>query len=155
MNQFTREWHQEYVKSGLIKHLIIFDSFDHRVVVEADIHLLRQVLSNLLTNSRKYSAAGSLIRIGLTVSRSKAIYRVTDQGIGIPEKDIPYLFDPFFRASNIENIHGTGLGLPLVKQIVELHRGEIAVESKLGEGTVFSIELPLAKRTSREAGCKA
>ncbi|MDJ0690466.1 MAG: sensor histidine kinase [Xenococcaceae cyanobacterium MO_188.B32] len=65
-----------------------------------------------------------------------------DRGIGIPDRDIPKLFDSFYRASNTEGIEGTGLGLAIVKQYVELHQGSILVESELDVGTTFKVIIP-------------
>ncbi len=66
-----------------------------------------------------------------------------DEGIGIPEDSFALLFEPFYRASNIEAVKGTGLGLSIVKMCVELHNGHIDVESELGKGTTFSLDFPL------------
>ena len=71
------------------------------------------------------------------------ILRIQDQGIGIPEADQKRLFESFYRASNVQSIQGTGLGLVIVKRCVEAHQGEITVTSKVGEGTTFTIILPL------------
>jgi len=72
-----------------------------------------------------------------------AIIRVSDSGIGIPDKELKQLFEPFQRASNAAGFAGTGLGLAIVKQVVELHQGSVEVESKLGKGACFSIRIPL------------
>ncbi len=72
------------------------------------------------------------------------ILTITDQGIGVPPQDLPMLFDPFKRGSNVGSIAGTGLGLSIVKQSVELHGGTIGVQSELGVGTTFRIRLPAA-----------
>ncbi|MFA5403549.1 MAG: ATP-binding protein, partial [Ignavibacteria bacterium] len=70
-----------------------------------------------------------------------------DEGIGIPEKELSSLFEPFYRASNTGNIPGSGLGLAIVKRFVELHNGKINIQSKVGEGTEFTITIPLIKVT--------
>ena len=67
---------------------------------------------------------------------------VSDQGLGIPEEDQPHLFGTFFRARNVSNIQGTGLGLPIIKRYVDLLKGDIQFESKVGMGTTFRIRLP-------------
>jgi signal transduction histidine kinase len=71
-------------------------------------------------------------------------FKVTDSGIGIPAAELPKLFQPFYRASNVGNLPGTGMGLAIVKQSVELHRGAIKVESEEGKGTTFWVWMPLA-----------
>jgi signal transduction histidine kinase len=75
----------------------------------------------------------------------KILLKITDKGIGIPEDEIQYLFEPFHRAKNTTEIQGTGLGLSIVKRSVQIHQGEIKVDSKLGKGTSFTIILPLNK----------
>lgn len=113
-----------------------------------DEKLLRQILTNLLLNALKYSAADSTIQFDLTYLDHKAIFRIQDHGIGIPMADQCHLFESFYRASNIGTIPGTGLGLAIVKQCVDLHRGEITVESVEGMGTTFIVTLPLERQTS-------
>lgn len=108
----------------------------------ADPRWLRRALVNLLSNAIKYSDDGSLIQINLIQSDSQLFVRVQDQGLGIPEDDIIRLFEPFHRAHNVEHINGTGLGLSIVKQAAELHSGSVSVQSKLGIGSAFTINLP-------------
>jgi signal transduction histidine kinase len=73
------------------------------------------------------------------------VMSITDQGIGIPPSDLDHLFESFHRATNVGNIQGTGLGLTIVKRCVDLHGGTIAVASSVGDGTTFTITLPLIK----------
>ena len=80
----------------------------------------------------------------------QAIFRITDNGIGIPAEYLPQLFASFERASNVGTIQGTGLGLAIVKKAVDLHRGTIAVESEVGVGTTFTVRLPLSERTYKD-----
>ncbi|HEY9599826.1 MAG TPA: HAMP domain-containing sensor histidine kinase, partial [Cyanophyceae cyanobacterium] len=108
-----------------------------------DEKLLRQILTNLLSNALKYSDAGSTVQFDLKCLEDKVIFRIQDQGIGIPKADQIYLFDSFYRASNSGTIQGTGLGLAIVKQCVDLHHGEIAINSIEGVGTTFTVTLPL------------
>lgn len=107
-----------------------------------DAKLLRQMLTNLVSNAIKYSPAGSTVQVRLTCEDNKIIFSCSDQGIGIPAKDQPYLFKSFSRASNVGTIPGTGLGLSIVKKCVDLHKGQITVESEVGIGTTFTITLP-------------
>lgn len=113
-----------------------------------DAKLLRQILTNLLLNALKYSAADSTVQFDLIYLDHKAVFRIQDQGIGIPTADQVHLFESFFRASNIGTIQGTGLGLAIVKQCVDLHQGEITVDSVEGMGTTFTVTLPLEWYTS-------
>ncbi|GMR10463.1 MAG: response regulator [Anaerolineae bacterium] len=107
---------------------------------------LRQMIGNLLDNAIKYTPPGGFVRIEGEGEGDQLILRVRDSGPGIPTADHPYLFDKFFRASNVpEDLPGTGLGLSIVKSIVDNHDGRIWVESALGEGTTFTVVLPIAE----------
>ncbi|MBL1179464.1 ATP-binding protein, partial [Pantanalinema sp. GBBB05] len=116
----------------------------HRhLIAELDEKLLRSILSNLLDNAIRYSRDRTPIKLQLLKRQGQAILRVIDQGIGIPQEDMPYLFEPFHRGKNVSNIPGTGLGLNIVKRFVDLHHGQIHVDSALNVGTTFTITLPL------------
>jgi PAS domain S-box-containing protein len=121
--------------------------FEHNLAadeqVEMDERLLHHIIDNLLTNAAKYSAAGKTIRLSIRREGGELLVSVTDQGIGIPEKDQPRLFEGFFRASNVENRLGTGLGLAIVKKAVESHDGQIGFQSTPGQGTRFDVRLPV------------
>lgn len=122
-----------------------------QLVIEADATLridpsrMGQVINNLLSNAIKYTPEGGQIELAGTVTEGQAIITLTDNGLGIPEDDIPHLFKKFFRVHTDEHMkaEGTGLGLSIVKAIVEQHGGDIGVESQLGQGTRFTIRLPL------------
>jgi two-component system NtrC family sensor kinase len=104
---------------------------------------LRQMIGNLLDNAVKYTPHGGQVEIEAKSEGDQVILTVSDNGPGIPTADQPYLFDKFFRASNApEDLPGTGLGLSIVKSIVDSHGGRIWVDSKLGEGTTFTVVLP-------------
>jgi PAS domain S-box-containing protein len=108
---------------------------------------LGQVITNLVSNALKYTRAGHVsITTGLEPSGERAWLRVEDTGIGIPPEDLPHIFDRFYRAQNVSQltIAGTGLGLSITKEIVEMHGGEIALESTVGVGTTVTVWLPLA-----------
>ena len=107
---------------------------------------IRQMVDNLLDNAIKYTPKGGAIKIAAKVEGSQVILQVIDTGMGIPLVDLPYIFDKFYRASNITAIqNGTGLGLSIVKSIVENHQGRIWVDSVINQGTKFTIILPLAE----------
>jgi PAS domain S-box-containing protein len=108
-----------------------------------DEKLLGYILRNLLSNAIKYSPNGSTVKFSLTCREERAILEIQDQGIGIPQEDLPYLFESFHRATNVGNIQGTGLGLTIVKKCTDLHQGEIFVTSEVGIGTKFTVALPL------------
>jgi signal transduction histidine kinase len=106
---------------------------------------LRQIADNLLSNAIRYTPAGGKIAVSLRSERDQIIMRVKDTGLGIPSADQPYIFDKFYRASNVSaDISGSGLGLAIVKSIVENHQGRIWVDSSLGNGSTFTVVLPIA-----------
>lgn len=112
---------------------------------QLDEKLLGHIITNLLSNAIKYSPDGGIVQFEIICSSSAAIFRIQDTGIGIPEEDLDKLFDSFGRASNVGTIQGTGLGLAIVKKCVDLHGGDITVESELGVGTTFTVILPLIR----------
>lgn len=111
--------------------------------LNVDLKLIRHVLRNLLSNAIKYSPPGSPVLFNVYNQYGQIHFQVTDCGIGIPEEDISRLFIPFFRASNTGAIKGTGLGLSIVKEFVEVHGGEVTVDTQLGHGTTFTVKLPM------------
>ncbi|HEX5220473.1 MAG TPA: ATP-binding protein [Verrucomicrobiae bacterium] len=108
-----------------------------------DESLLRHIFTNLLSNSVKYSPAGQHVEFVVQREGDQAVCRFTDRGCGIPEADQKRLFQAFHRGSNVDQIPGTGLGLLIVERCVELHGGEIKFESVEGQGTTFTVKLPL------------
>ncbi|OPF16995.1 histidine kinase [Microcystis aeruginosa KW] len=109
-----------------------------------DEKLLYSILSNLLLNAIKYSPTGAGISLILWKDSDRIVFQVRDHGIGIAEEDRGKIYEPFYRGQNVENIIGTGLGLAVVKKCVELHRGEIALDSQVGKGTSFTVKLPIS-----------
>lgn len=114
-----------------------------RLEIVADKDLVHNVITNLISNACKYSAAGTTISISLSCDDRFFYLAIKDEGIGIPEKDLPKLFTPFHRASNVQSTQGTGIGLVTVKEIVAAHGGEITVESTVDQGSTFTITLPI------------
>lgn len=104
-----------------------------------DDKLLRHIFSNLLSNAIKYSPYGGQVRLSVVTEEDQTVFEVSDQGIGVPADEIEHLFESFHRASNVGSIAGTGLGLVIVKQAVELHGGTITVHSQVGQGTTFRV----------------
>lgn len=107
-----------------------------------DEKLLYSILSNLLLNAIKYSSPGGNIYLLLKCEVETTIFQVKDEGIGIPQHEQQKIYEPFYRGQNVENIVGSGLGLSVVKKCVELHQGEIFVESEVGVGTIFTVKIP-------------
>lgn len=109
---------------------------------------LRQMLDNLLGNAIKYTPEGGDISIEMKAQSEQVILRILDSGPGIPPSDQPHIFEKFFRAGNVpKGVGGSGLGLAIVKSIVDSHHGRIWVESLLGQGSTFTVVLPLTQKT--------
>ena len=115
--------------------------------IEADQALLQQALYNLVENALKYTPTGGEVTIHMQTSLAELTFAIQDSGIGIPENDQPRLFEKFYRGTNREALlqRGIGLGLAIVKSIAERHGGKVWVESKLGEGSTFYLQIPLAQ----------
>jgi signal transduction histidine kinase len=109
----------------------------------ADRDKLIQVMTNFLTNAIKYSDGNPRVEVGTATEEGSVIVSVRDYGRGIPSKDLPYIFNRFFRAEKTKSLEGLGLGLFLTRQIIEAHHGRTWVESKEGEGSCFYFSLPL------------
>lgn len=125
---------------------------DHDLVIEYNLErtdfLLDQkqiehIIHNLVSNAIKYSPSGGKINVKVSEEKGNLIFIIEDCGIGIPEEELPLLFEPFHRAKNAIHIQGTGLGLSIVKHAVDLHGGKISVESKENMGAKFTVEIPI------------
>lgn len=123
-------------------HPIQFNCRRKAITALLDERLLRSILTNILLNASRYSPTNSPIQFKLTHRDRHFTFQITDQGIGISPEDLPLLFEPFHRGRNASNIPGTGLGLSIVKKFVDLQQGTIAVKSRLGQGTTFTLRLP-------------
>ena len=123
-------------------HVIRFINLVDVGIVYIDEVLVSRILLNLLSNALKYSPQGGEIRLELDQHDKWIVLRVIDEGTGISETDLPHLFEPFYRADEVNHIEGTGLGLSIVKDCVDRHRGRVHVESSLGKGSTFIVELP-------------
>ncbi|HET9912801.1 MAG TPA: response regulator [Anaerolineales bacterium] len=121
---------------------------ENSVIVQGDELQLHQAVRNLVTNAIKYTPDGGTVTLSLEHEANTAKIKVQDTGYGIPAEDLPFIFDRFYRVQNKEtrDIDGNGLGLAIVKSIVERHGGQVQVASKLGEGSCFSLSLPLPQR---------
>ncbi len=143
LENFCNELVQTLQQSAGENYQINFSVQGEQPSVEMDESLLRHILTNLLSNAIKYSPKGGTIQFKLTYQGNIAHFRIQDSGIGIPLKDQQRLFETFHRASNVGRIQGTGLGLSIVKKCVDLHQGQIQLESEVGVGTAFTVTLPL------------
>jgi signal transduction histidine kinase len=113
------------------------------VVVVADRTRLEQVAANLLDNAVKYTPAGGRVDVEVRAADGLALLRVRDTGPGIPADEMPRIFDRLFRGDTSRTERGLGLGLSLVKAIVEAHGGTVEVATEPGQGSVFTVALPL------------
>ena len=108
---------------------------------QADERLLQHIFTNLLTNAVKYSDPGRVVQFEIGCAGPEVVFAIRDQGIGIPETDLEWLFNAFHRGRNVDDRPGTGLGLVIVKRCVDLHGGTISVESKVGKGTAVTVRI--------------
>jgi len=114
------------------------------LTVRGDANLLSQLLSNLLSNAVKYSPDGGLIRVTAAQDGTQIAVVIEDHGIGIPETERERVFERYYRGSNTSGISGSGVGLSLVRTIVDLHKGSIALDTREGEGSRFTIRFPIS-----------
>ena len=112
------------------------------IIINADRMLVMRVLENLVSNSIRYGKENGETLVTMKNENGNAVLKVKDNGTGISRQDLPKIWDRFFRADASRSSEGFGLGLALVKQIVKLHGGSVQAESKLGEGSVFTVSMP-------------
>jgi heavy metal sensor kinase len=119
------------------------------LVVKGDWVKLKQLFFNLLDNAIRYTPSGRIVSVSLLRKGESAVVAIRDSGIGIPEEDIPHIFERFYRVDKARSRAegGAGLGLSICQHIAEVHGGKIEVESQVGEGSTFSVLLPLAEST--------
>lgn len=143
INQLTPQANQKKIR-------LAFERFEEEQPVEmvADVALIQQALINLVDNAIKYTKVGGEVVVRLLLNEDRITFEVRDTGIGIAPLDLPRLFEKFYRSGRREAFEqrGTGLGLAIVKSIAERHGGRVLVESQLGKGSVFSIEIPLQQQ---------
>lgn len=128
------------------QQVLSYDSENADVYINADLQRIKQMLLNLLDNAIKYTEPGGNITLGLKIEGNQAVITVADTGRGIPTEDLPHIFERFFRRSaktSDRSAAGFGLGLSIVKWIVESHNGQIETISQQGQGTTFIVKLPL------------
>ena len=146
MDLIDRVYHMLQPLAG--KQGITLECETEDLTVNGDQTKLQQAFSNLIDNAIKYSPEDTVIKIKLYKKGRNAVVDITDQGIGISEADQAHIFDRFYRVDKARSrgSGGTGLGLSLVDNIVKQHGGAISVKSALGEGSTFTIELPLSQQ---------
>lgn len=128
------------------RHALAFSFQGSSETARLDEQLLRFILSNLIGNAVKYSPAGGTVSLRASCDGATAEFVVRDEGIGIPASDIGKVFESFFRGSNVGAVSGTGMGLSIVRKCVELHQGQLELDSVEGEGTTITIALPASSQ---------
>ncbi|HVH63587.1 MAG TPA: ATP-binding protein, partial [Candidatus Dormibacteraeota bacterium] len=129
------------------KHRLRFvDRAHDSVTVQADVMRLDIIISNLIDNAIKYSPEGGDVSVELSIAGGLALVSVRDVGIGIAPEDMDRLFIRFNRIAPDADVPGTGLGLYLARELARLHGGDLVAVSKLGEGSEFTLSLPLESR---------
>ena len=130
---------QSILKNGQRIH------YEHngKTLANLDLSLVRNIVINLVSNAIKFSPEHAPVHVRSEVADDQLVIAIHDKGIGIPEEDKKHLFERFFRANNVTNIQGTGLGLHIVSRYIELMNGEIQVESELEKGTTFTIKFTI------------
>lgn len=126
---------------------------DDRIFVKADASMLERVMHNLLMNAHKYTHKGGMIELSWSVESEQLIIKVKDDGIGIAPEEIDHIFERYYRSDAVRNeniVKGTGIGLDFSRQLVELHGGEIGVESILSDGSCFTVRLPIVVDAAAE-----
>ncbi|HEY9600780.1 MAG TPA: hybrid sensor histidine kinase/response regulator [Allocoleopsis sp.] len=144
LENFCRELTESMQLGDNNRHPIIFNCQGNCTQVEMDECLLQHILTNIISNALKYSPQGQEVRFDLICQNNTVIFRIQDQGIGIPEKERHRLFETFSRCSNVGRIEGTGLGLAIVKRYVDTYGGQIQIDSEINVGTTVTVSLPLS-----------
>ncbi len=146
LESLTRRLINEYAASIGAQH--VFNLSANGVSqVRLDQTLVVRMLSNLISNAVKYSPPHTEIDVELWAVDQHVMMRVRDRGIGIPQSDQTRLFEPFYRGSNVGSVSGTGIGMAIIRDCLHAHNGTISVESEVGQGSVFTITLPMADET--------
>lgn len=145
LNRFDQIRNQKTVTGKVYE--IVRDYPLKSIWVEIDTDKMTQVIDNILNNAVKYSPDGGKITVNLRTTKTQMILSISDQGLGIPKKDLPLIFDRFYRVDKARSRQqgGTGLGLSIAKEIVKQHKGFIWAKSEYGKGSTFTIVLPYDK----------
>lgn len=143
--------HLKVLAESCRQQLVMLDSHAARISITCsdDLHQLningdelQSILTNLLSNALKYSAAETPVYLDIRSNRENLLITVCDKGVGIPPEELDSVFDPFYRARNVVSFTGSGLGLAIIKHSVERLGGNLSVESEINRGTTFTINLP-------------
>lgn len=144
LTELIKELLETAQKMAMNKKITVSGSFDKNVTIFGFKDRLERAVLNIIDNAIKYNSKNGKIEVVIKKERNKALVIIKDTGVGISQKDTSHIFDRFHRGSSEDKIIGSGLGLAIAKAIVLSHHGEIKVKSKVGEGSSFTILLPLA-----------
>jgi len=124
---------------------LAYTALAEAVTINVDETYMARAIDNLVSNAIKYTPAGGRVEVQIERTDQQVCIRVADTGLGIPEEDLPHIFDPFYRVryAGHEQVEGSGLGLSIVKTVVEQHHGQVMVESRPGKGSTFRVTLPV------------
>lgn len=143
MNELVQKWIDQFSVQLPPTHKLLLECSEAAIFVRLDPKLMRTAMMNLLTNAVKYSPDGGMVKLDLIRQENMLQIQVSDEGIGIPAEALPHLSEPFYRADNVGSLPGTGLGLMITRQAVELHGGTFGIQSQPGAGTTVTLRLPL------------
>lgn len=151
LRQIQRTFGQKYELHSYFLNQVNGESIDNFhlqrdlsfLTVKMDEKLLRQILTNLITNAIKYSPENTRVDFKITANQESVAFVISDRGIGIPDEDLEHLFSAFHRGKNVGILPGTGLGLSIVKNCLDIHNGSISVSSNLDIGTEFTVVLSI------------
>ena len=147
LEQFFNRLIEQYRVMSLETHSISLQVEDDVDSFIGDFGLCRQIFGNLLSNAIKYSPKGGSIKISVGLDDQDVVIRIRDQGIGIPNQDLPIICQSFTRGSNVDTITGTGLGLSIAQACIELHQGTLSIQSQKGTYTEAIVTLPQSPPT--------
>ena len=145
MTRERMDFYQKQVEDADLSIELV--SSQESIIIQADRERLIQVLDNLISNAISYTKPGGKITIAPAVDESWLEIAISDTGVGIPNHEIPRLFERFYRSDKSRQGSGTGLGLSIVSEIISAHKGTVTVESIEGVGSKFTVRLPMADST--------
>jgi signal transduction histidine kinase len=132
----------EYKLSDSDNRTVVYHLSSDVIMAKVDKKWIKNIVINLISNAIKYSDKDTDVEVSINEDQAGVSLSVKDYGIGISQEDIKLLFEPFYRASNVGDIPGTGLGLVVVQKSIELHKGKIEIESEVVKGSRFIVTLP-------------